>query len=51
MKRKSISNLCKRIGAIALAFVMAAGSLPAMSVQAETSIEGDNTGFFRSICR
>ena len=43
MKRKSISNLCRRLSAGALAFVMAAGSVPAMSVQAETSIEVDGT--------
>ena len=43
MKRKNISRLCKRIWAGALAFVMAASSLPAMSVQAETSIEVDGT--------
>ena len=42
MKKKIISNVCKRILAGALAFVMVAGSLPAsMNVQAETFVEVD----------
>ena len=41
MRRKSISNLCKRIGAGMLAFAMVAGSLPHMNVQAETFVEVD----------
>ena len=42
MKKKIISKLCKRILAGALAFVMAAGSLPAaMNVQAETFVKVD----------
>ena len=41
--RRNISRLCKRICAGALAFVMVAGSLPAMNAQAETFVEVGGT--------